>query len=56
MALAEHHPSQLYKRNRGVLGMTHRQLHEFAATKGLTPTRSGLKRKAVPLRSMRRGG
>jgi hypothetical protein len=49
MALAEHHPSQLYKRNRGVLGMTRGQLHEFAATKGL-------KRKAVPLRSMRRGG
>jgi hypothetical protein len=49
MAIAEHRPSELYKRNRGVLGMTRRQLHDFAATKGL-------KRKAVPLRSLRRAG
>ena len=35
MAIAEHHPSQLYKRNRGLLKMTHKQLHDFAATKGL---------------------
>jgi hypothetical protein len=37
MAIAEHHPSQLYARNRGVLNMTHQQLHDFASTpeKGL---------------------
>lgn len=36
MAIAEHKPSQLYKRNRGVLSMSHAQLHDFAATKGLS--------------------
>jgi hypothetical protein len=37
MAIAEHHPEQLYKRNRALLRMTHEQLHEFADTpeKGL---------------------
>ena len=35
MAIAEHHPEELYAKNRGVLGMTHKQLHEFASTKGL---------------------
>jgi hypothetical protein len=33
MAIAEHHPDQLYGRNRGLLNMTHSQLHDFAATK-----------------------
>jgi hypothetical protein len=39
MAIAEHHPEKLYKRNRGVLKMTHRQLHDYASTKekGLPP-------------------
>lgn len=32
-AIAEHHPDQLYARNRGLLGMNQRQLHEFASTK-----------------------
>ena len=35
MAIAEHHPSKLHKKNRGVLKMSHKQLHDFAATKGL---------------------
>jgi hypothetical protein len=35
MAIAEHHPSKLKKANRGVLKMSHQQLHDFAATKGL---------------------
>lgn len=35
MAIAEHHPEQVRKRNRGVLKMTKGQLHDFAATKGL---------------------
>lgn len=35
MAIAEHHPGKLYKRNRGMAGMTHEQLHDFAKTKGL---------------------
>jgi hypothetical protein len=32
MAIAEHNPSKLYKKNRGLLKMSHQQLHEFAAT------------------------
>ena len=37
MAIAEHQPGKLYKRNRGVLAMSHQQLHDYAATprKGL---------------------
>jgi len=37
MAIAEHHPEELNKRNRGLLGMNHQQLHDFASTpeKGL---------------------
>lgn len=31
MAIAEHHPGKLYKRNRSVLNMSHEQLHEFAS-------------------------
>ena len=33
MAIAEHHPSELYGRNQGLLDMTHKQLHDFASTK-----------------------
>jgi hypothetical protein len=35
MAIAEHHPSEVSAKNRGVLKMSHSQLHDFAATKGL---------------------
>jgi hypothetical protein len=35
MAIAEHHPSQVSAKNRGVLQMSKGQLHDFAATKGL---------------------
>lgn len=37
MAIAEHHPEQLYERNKGMAKMTKEQLHDFAATseKGL---------------------
>lgn len=31
MAIAEHNPSAVYARNRGVLGMSHTQLHDFAS-------------------------
>lgn len=46
MAIAEHHPDQVYSKNRGVLKMSHQQLHDFAATKesGL-PKRKGKGRK-----------
>lgn len=33
MAIAEHHPGQVYAKNRGVLGMSKGQMHDFAATK-----------------------
>lgn len=33
MAIAEHHPGELYARNKAMLGMTQQQLHDFAATK-----------------------
>jgi hypothetical protein len=32
MAIAEHHPEKLNKENRGVLSMSHGQLHDFAST------------------------
>lgn len=37
MAIAEHHPEELYERNKGLKKMTHEQLHDFASTprKGL---------------------
>lgn len=33
MAIAEHEPDKLYSRNKGMLSMSHEQLHDFAATK-----------------------
>ena len=33
MAIAEHDPKKLYKKNRDMLRMTHQQLHDFAGTK-----------------------
>lgn len=33
MAIAEHAPEKLYKRNKGVLEMSKSQLHDFAVTK-----------------------
>lgn len=44
MAIAENSPEKLYKRNRGLLEMSKRQLHDFASTpeKGL-PEKIGSK-------------
>lgn len=33
MAIAKHAPSKLHKKNRAMLKMTGKQLHEFASTK-----------------------
>jgi len=33
MAIAKHHPSKLYKRNKAMKKMSKKQLHEFAASK-----------------------
>ena len=51
MAIAEHDPSKLYKRNRGLLGMSHEQLHDFAAT----PTKGLPEKKEGALRRLARG-
>ena len=52
MAIAEHEPSKLYARNKGMLKMSHSQLHDFAATKRKKlPMR---KEKMVPLSSLMR--
>lgn len=32
MAIAEHDPSKLHKKNRGMLKMTHEQLHDYASS------------------------
>jgi hypothetical protein len=32
MAIAEHHPEELYGRNKSLLSMTKGQLHDFATT------------------------
>jgi hypothetical protein len=46
MAIAEHHPEQLYARNRGLLKLSHQQLHDFASTpaKGLPARKNPLER------------
>ena len=33
MAMAEHHPEELYKKNKNVLSMSKKQMHDFASTK-----------------------
>jgi len=45
MSIAEHSPSKLNPKNRGLLKMSHSQLHDFAATprKGL-PSYAGKKK------------
>ena len=47
MGMAEHNPGAVTSRNRGVLKMSHQQLHDFAATpsKGL-PEHAGALKKA----------
>jgi len=33
MGIAEHHPEELYDRNKGILEMSKDQLHDFATTR-----------------------
>ena len=44
MAMAEHNPEKVHKKNRGVLKMPHKKMHEYASTprKGL-PNKKGKK-------------
>lgn len=50
MAIAEHHPDELYERNAGMKKMSKGSLHDFASTK-----EKGLPRKVSKGRSMTRG-
>lgn len=54
-AIAEHEPSKLYPRNKGLLKMSHQQLHDFAATprKGL-PVRKPRGIKHVKLQGLKK--
>ena len=38
-AIAEHHPSELYAKNKGLAKLPQKTLHDFAATKGLSKAR-----------------
>ena len=51
MAIAEHHPGQLYPRNKGLAQMSKPQLHEFASTpeKGL-PARAKISKSKRAMR------
>lgn len=49
MAIAEHHPEELKGKNRGLLKMTHKELHDFAST-----PRKGLPKRAGKRKSSRR--
>lgn len=51
MSIAEHEPNKLYSKNRGLLKMSHQQLHDFAATKW-----SGLPEKANGKALLKRKG
>jgi hypothetical protein len=54
--IAEHSPGKLHKENRGVLKMSHQQLHDFAATKtkGLPGHKGSLRRAAERARKRKR--
>jgi len=56
-AIAEHEPDKLYARNKGMLKMSHQQLHEFAATprKGLPSYSKRGGRSAADVYRERRG-
>lgn len=59
MAIAEHHPEQVKAKNRGVLKMSHKELHDFASTreKGLpehVAKRKPARRAAAPKKSAAR--
>jgi len=46
-AIAEHHPGKLYARNRGMLSMSHSQLHDFASKPVKKGKRSPLVERAM---------
>lgn len=57
MAIAEHHPEKLHKENRGLLSMSHSQLHDFASTsESHLPASRGRKGMAVLARKVKHNG
>ncbi len=48
MAIAEHSPNKLNSKNKGLLKMSHKQLHDFAST-----PRKGLPKRAKSRKSSR---
>lgn len=47
MAIAEHAPDKLFGRNKGLLKMSHKQLHDFADTKESSlPEKKGFQKAA----------
>jgi hypothetical protein len=54
MAIAEHNPSKLYARNKGLTKMSHSQLHDFAATKRKGLPKYAKKSKGMSLKSLMR--
>lgn len=46
MALAEHHPEQLHEKNKSLLKMSHKQLHDYASTstEGLPEKKTSLRK------------
>ena len=50
MALAEHNPSAVHKKNKGVLNMSHKQLHDYSKGSNLPEKVKGSKNKPRKLR------
>ena len=48
MAIAEHEPDKLNSKNKGLLKMSHKQLHDYAST-----PRKGLPKRAAKRKSSR---
>jgi len=55
MAIAEHHPEELYSRNKGVAKMSKKQLHDYASSseKGLPAKVKSRKRPSRKTRKAR---
>ena len=49
MAIAAHHPEQLYERNKGLLEMSKGQLHDYASTSEAEMKKARMKKLAKVL-------
>jgi len=57
MAIAEHHPEKLYKRNKSALKMSKEELHKYASTKekGLPKKKSPMAKEVAKVAKKRKG-